>query len=190
MTKAFISSALTSSLVPSVISYETLDNWVRGYGTDEERAKLALLVEEIRAKIEKESGLRIGEREVVIKTDHYPHNEIIDVYPVKVVNKIEIWLQGSTVYEDLNSELYTLERKDEKMNVIIFSDNLPSLEKRETAVKITLTAGCTNFVSIPALAMAAIRTYVETYFRDKMPAEVKSANEAIDRCINNLRLWL
>ncbi|GAB3511676.1 head-tail connector protein [Emticicia fontis] len=190
MKRAFISSSATSSIVPTLLPYATLDEWSRGYGTTEEHSRLGLLVEEIRAKVENESGLRIGSRTFTVKTDHFPHNEVFDIYPVTAVTKVECWNEETEDYEELAADQYQLEHKDEKMSVVLFSGQLPQLPCKETAVQITVTAGCADWDKVPAMAKGAIRTYVETYFRDKMPSEVKSATEAIDRSINSLRLWL
>jgi len=177
--------------ITTLVPVETMNEWVRGYGTSEETARLIQLANEIRGKIEQESGYRIGKREFVLLTNYFPHREVINLHPVLSIAKIEYWDAKTEDYLTLEPTKYRITKMSDKMSCLLFESVLPSIDtSREDAVKVTFEGGAEAIADILPMAMSAIRGWVEAYFRDKMPQEVQKAVEAIDRAIDNLKIWL
>jgi hypothetical protein len=188
---SFLYQNATTPVISSLINAVKMNEWVKGYGTDEESARLIQLANEIRSKIEQESGYRIGKREFILLANYFPHREVINLHPVLSITKIEYWDSTTNAYVILSTALYRVTKMSDKMTCLLFEKNLPTIDStREDAVKVTLIGGVEEPNDINSNAMAAIRGYVEAYFRDKLPQETQKAVEAIDRSIDNLKIWL
>lgn len=187
MKTSFLYQNEVAPAIETLIPVETMNEWVKGYNTDEEQARLIQLANEITRTIEQQSGYRIGKREFTLIANYYPHREVINLHPVLSITKVEYW--NGSAYVELASGQYRITKMSDKMSCLLF-DSQPSFTTREDAIKITLEGGAETLADIDPMAKAAIRGYLEANFRDKMPQEVQKANEAIDRAIDNLKLWL
>jgi hypothetical protein len=191
MKTSFLYQNAVASSIETLIPVATMNEWVKGYNTVEEQSRLVQLANEIVRKIEQESGYRIGKREFILIANYFPHREVINLHPVLSITKIEYW-NGSSYVELLNTK-YRITKMSDKMSCLLFdsvSGLLTNLADRADAVKITFQGGAERLIDIDPMAKAAIRGYVEANFRDKMPNEVQKASEAIDRAIDNLKIWL
>lgn len=187
MKTSFLYQNEVAPAIETLITVATMNEWVRGYNTAEEQARLIQLANEVVRTIEQQSGYRIGLREFILTASYFPHREVINLHPVLSITKVEYW--DGSAYVELSNTKYRVTKMSDKMTCLLF-DTPPSLVAREDAVKITLQGGAETLADIDPMAKAAIRGYIEANFRDKMPNEVQKATEAIDRAIDNLKIWL
>lgn len=169
-----------------------MNAWVGGFNTAEELDTLRLLANQAMSRVEYESGLCIGVRTFELEVNNYPDGEAWPIYPIVSITKIETKSVDDGTYSVLSADKYRLVEKSDKLKVLIFEDGLPPINiDRPDAVKITFEAGVDVAAELPAMLMGYLRTYLRTYFRDKMPSEVKQAEDGMSRMINNLKLpWL
>jgi len=192
MKNCFAVDKTTVPAIDDIINVDVMMAWVRGYGTDDEKAKLRLLASEAIASIEYRTGLRVGRRTIEVVVNHYPDDENFNFYPVHSITSIHTRNYSTGEYELLSNTAYQFLQRSDKMFTLKFADSVPEIDEfKVDCVKITAVVGTDETEALLPMVLGAVRIWVETYFRDKMPAEVKQGVEGFDRCIDNLRLpWL